>query len=119
MVSLAISPETLICDLDNALRDAGQPVTMRRLTLGPTGLQVHFDVEMRANVRPVKPEQLIAGIDQAQRRVILSPTGLAGFPAPIRKNDKCVIDGVVTNVEFVKPIRVDDVLVRVELTVTG
>lgn len=118
-MSLAIAPDVLIRDLDNALRDAGQTVVLRRLTLGPGGLQVHFDVELRANVRPVKPEQLISGIDQAQRKVILSPTGLAAFPMPIRKNDKCLIDGTVTNIEFAKPIRVDDVLVRIELTVAG
>lgn len=118
-MNLAISPETLIRDLDNALRDAGQTVTLRHLTLGPGGQQFHFDVTTRGNVRPVKPEQLIANIDQSQRKVILSPTGLTAFPMPIRKNDKCLIDGTVTNVEFAKPIRVDDVVVRIELTVTG
>lgn len=118
---MADTPAGMIDRLDAALGRRGQNIVLRRLTLGPASQQVAFEATIRANVRPVKPEALVGNIDQRQHKIILSPTSLtaAQFPMPLRKGDKAVIDGGVKDVEFVKPIRVNDVLVRVELTVAG
>jgi hypothetical protein len=70
-----MTPAELIADLDAALADAGQTVTLRRLTLGPGGVQIPFDVEdVPASIRPLKPEELVNGIDQTWSKVVISPT---------------------------------------------
>lgn len=120
-MSVDDTPAGMISRLDAALARRGQNIALRRVTLGPASQQVAFEVAVRANVRPVKPEELIGSIDQRQHRIVVSPTDLCAtqFPMPLRKGDKAVVDGGVKDIEFVKPIKVADVLVRVELTVTG
>lgn len=120
-MSLADTPVGMIARLDAALARRGQDIVLRRLTLGTGGLQVPFDAGVRASVRAAKPEELIGNVDQTHSRVVISPTSLAAaqWAMPIRKNDKAVIAGRVRNIEFVQPIEVGDVLVRVELTVAG
>ncbi|TIU02331.1 MAG: hypothetical protein E5W43_00885 [Mesorhizobium sp.] len=117
-----MTPQELIADLDAALIDAGQTVTLRRLTLGPGGIQIPFDVEnVPAAVRPLKPEELIGNLDQTASRIVISPTVIAArqFPFPVKKGDKIVANGKVRNIEFPGPIYVQDVLVRLNLTVAG
>jgi len=119
-VRLDDSAEGRIARLDASLARRGQDITVRRLTLGPGGLQIPFDAEgVRARVRAAADDELIANIAQQQWIVILSPTGLSAFPLPLRKGDKAVIDGAAKNVELVKPFLVDGTLVRIELTVFG
>ncbi|RWP31817.1 hypothetical protein [Mesorhizobium sp.] len=114
------TPSELIADLDAALLDAGEDAKLRRVTLGPNAIQIPFDVDVRASIRPLRPEELAGSIDQTWSRVILSPTDIShGFSLPVRKGDKIVQDTKVRNVEFAKHIRVQNVLVRVELTVGG
>jgi len=115
------TPADLIADLDRALLDAGEDVVLRKLTLGPDSIQIPFDADVRAAIRPLKADELVGNIDQTWSRVILSPTDInrAQFRLPIRKNDKIVQDGKVRNVEFPKHIRVQNVLVRIELMVAG
>jgi hypothetical protein len=71
-------------------------------------------------VRGFKPDELIGGISQNDSKVILSPTGLAGWPggAP-KKDDWITIDGRVRSVMAAEPIKMNDVLVRIELQVKG
>lgn len=118
-----ITPAELIADLDAALEEGGNTVTLRRLTLGPGGTQIPFDAEgLPASVRPLKPEELVGGIDQTWSKVVLSPTGInaAQWPLPIRKGDKIVeTSGKIRNIEFPGHISVQDVLVRIELMVGG
>jgi hypothetical protein len=114
-------PESLIADLDEALLDAGEDVVLRRLTLGPNSTQIPFDCDVRASIRPLKAEELVGNIDQTWSRVILSPTDVnrAQFRLPIRKDDKIVQNGKARNVEFPAHIRVQNVVVRIELMVGG
>lgn len=115
------SAEGRVARLDAALARRGQDITIRRLTLGPGGIQIPFDAEgVRASVRAVRAEELVGEIDQTASKLVISPTGLhAAFPLPIRKGDKAVIAGRERNIEFVLPFEVDDVLVRIELMVAG
>lgn len=117
-----MTPQELIDDLDAALIEAGQTVTLRRLTLGPGGTQIPFDVEnVPAAIRPLKPEELFEGVDQTASRVVISPTVITArqFPLPIRNGDKIVANGKVRNIEFPGPIYVQDVLVRLNMAVAG
>lgn len=124
-----------IADLNSFLEMDGEDVEIRRLY----GTQlIPVKVTCRAFVRPLTSEELQAGIDQKTSNVILSPSEItaAGWPGPWtsspaepvqpatdrrlpRKNDKCVIQGAVRNIELAKPILVDNELVRIELRVLG
>lgn len=108
-----------IADLDAALARTGESVVVRRYT-APTGTpRPKTDTAtLQASVRPLKPEELVGGIDQSWSRVIMSPTGLAAL-LPIVKGDKVVIQGRERNVQFPGPIYVAGTLVRVELMVSG
>ena len=81
---------------------AGQTVTIRRVT-GTTS-QTFTDVSAKASVRGYQPEELMGPIQQGDRQVIVgvSEMILAVWPAPPRRNDKVIIDGVTTNVEAVE-----------------
>ena len=109
---------SIIADLNAALRKSGQDIVLRRYT-APTGdPRPKTDVPVRAGVRPVRADQLIGAIDQSASNVFLSPTGLAAL-LPLKKGDKAIIQGRERQIEFVKPIEVDNQLVRVELMVLG
>lgn len=114
-----MSPADLIADLDAALARTGEPVLVRRYT-APTGTpRPKTDSgELQAFVRPLKPEELVGGIDQSWSRVILSPAGLEAL-LPIAKGDKVIVQGRERNVQFPGPIFVQGTLVRLELMVSG
>lgn len=109
----------LIADLEAALADAGETITVRRYT-APTGSpRPKTDIDsVPAAVRPLKAQELVGNIDQTWSRVILSPT-LVSSLLPLRKGDKVVIQGKERNVEFPQPIGVQDTIVRIELLVSG
>lgn len=103
------SPADLIADLDDAIADAGQTIALRRGTGQP--------VTCRAVVRGYKLEKIVGLITLADRKVIVSPTGLGAFGIP-RGGDDFSTQGRLGTVQAdVEPIYVDDVLVRVEMRV--
>lgn len=108
-----------IAALDDALARAGETVIIRRYT-APTGSpRPKLDVPgIRAAIRAIAANELVPGIDQTASVVILSPTGLSSF-LPFVKGDIVVVQGRERAVELPKPILVQDVLVRIELLVTG
>lgn len=129
---MIIDPAGAIADLDAALAETGQTITLRRLTLGPNGVQIPFSVDCAAAVRGYAPNELVNGITQQDSKVILSPTEItrAGWPGPAMvpttldrrvplKNDKVIIDGRVRNVEAAIGVSVGSELVRLEIQVKG
>lgn len=107
-----MTPAEAIADLDAELRDSGQTVTLRRG--GANG-------NARAFVRGYRLEELVGGIVQGDREAVLSPTGLP-VPfnsAPPKRGDVVVIDGRAVSVESAELVRMDDVLVRLNLQVRG
>jgi hypothetical protein len=116
-----MSPASLIADLDELLEEAGETITLRRLSLGPSGVMIPFDCEVRASIRPVRSEELVSTMDQSWSRVVTSPTMIdaAQWPLPVKKGDKIVHQGKVRNVEFPQPIYVQGTLVRIVLLVAG
>lgn len=107
-----MSPAAAIAMLDRQLAAHGQTVVLRR---GAVALPA------RAFVRDYAPEELVGGIVQGARQVILSPTGQTGpfAESPVDRNDEIEIDGRPYNVETANPVRIADAVVRVNLQVTG
>ena len=104
-----------VAALDRALARNGETITLRlsRPPARPT------EVQVRAFVRQHDPHELVGGVDQIESKIIISPSSLAGWGGPPRKNDKAIIDGRTRNVEVVNPIKVGDAVVRIELQVIG
>lgn len=122
-------------DLDATLASDGQTIKLRR-NISPKLIPV--DVKCRAFVRGYGSSELIGGITQDQSEVTISPTEIIrqGWPGPWtpsaaepvrpetdrrvpRKGDQCVIAGRARNIEIVKPIYLDDELVRIDMRVLG
>lgn len=126
-----------LAELDKSLAEDGEDIILRRV-VGTTN-PVFNDVTCRAFVRGYDANELIAGITQRQREVILSPTQInraqwpggqpplghpqhvAGDPRIPSKNrgDKCIIGGEPCAVEAGTGIPIDGVLVRIEMRVLG
>lgn len=131
------SPEAIIGRLDAALARTGRTIMVRRWTgNGRENGDPRIEATVKASIRPAKGDQLIADINQAQQRVILSPSGLEAL-LPLEPGDKLVFG--VTPYELPwenprwwngqasekaiegkpEPIYVGDRIVRIELTVLG
>jgi hypothetical protein len=103
-----MTPAELIADLDDAIAETGQTITLRRSTTVQT---------CKAVVRGYAVEKIAGLISVADRHVIVSPIGLDDFGIP-RGADDCIINSNIGKVQDdVDPIYVDDVLVRVEMRV--
>lgn len=116
-----ITPAEAIAELDRALVETGQDVTLRRYT-APSGTpRPKIDLPVRGFVRPVEEltvKELVGNITTPYFEVILSPTGTAAL-LPIVRGDKIVIDGKERNVEMPRRITMDNVLVRMKIMVAG
>lgn len=114
--------DELIGDLDVALAEAGQPVTLRRLTLAPSGEQISFSVDCNAGIRAPAGQVLVdRDAEPGQSIAILSPTplragqwpgpGLPPLPAP---GDLIVVADAERVINSVKPFYIGTDLVRIE-----
>lgn len=77
-----------------ALDEVGETITIRRFTgTGPN--RPKFDVEVRARVMGYQPNEMVAGIAQADRKAIVLHEDLiaAGFALPITNADFAVVQG--------------------------
>lgn len=126
-----ITPKSIIADLDSALEEAGESITLRR-TVG-TQL-IPFDVEnIRAVLVGYEPEELVGEITQQDQKFILSPTEInrhqwPGFRTGTttatddrvpRKNDIIISSRGKLTVQAASGRYVQDVLVRIEGRVRG
>ena len=99
--------------LDRQLAAHGQTVKLRR------GNTTVGEATMKAFVRGVKAEDIVGEVTQTDREVVLSPSGLGAFGEP-DATVMVVIDGKPSKiVGKPEPIRLDDVLVRVNMVVKG
>lgn len=128
------SPASLIADLDEALADAGETITLQHLTIAPNSTQIPFPVTCRAVVRGYSPEELIAGsgIIQKDRKIIMSPTEItaAGWPGPMpvgpnidkripRNGDRVIRNGLPMIIQTAEGLYVQGTLVRIEAQARG
>lgn len=109
-----------IADLDAELRETGQDVEIVRPVKGGTEIRR----PVRAFVRGYTPDELLGGLQQGDTQLVLSPTGLPTEFADadatrLRRNDQIAFDGRLRNVQFIEPVRVAGVLVRMNVVVRG
>jgi hypothetical protein len=113
-----VTPAAAIAILDRQIAKHGQPVTLRRVVANSAAATA----DVSAFVRGYRPDELVAGIQQGDTLVTLSPTSVAGTPfspAVPRRGDKVVIDGRVRNVELADAVSVAGTMVRLNLQVRG
>jgi hypothetical protein len=105
-------------DVQAAIDDVGSPVILRRLS-GPQ--QIKFDVRTNAVISGFAPDELVGGIIQEDRRVIIGPRDIQArqWPAPPRKGDKVLIGDVETTVLASETVDVRGQIVRYNLVVRG
>lgn len=120
--------EVCIAELDAALAGYGEDIRLQRMTTGPDGVQIPFEVKCRAAVTDNSPQELIAVTGEAPvAKIILSPTQIARaqWPGPPRKDDRVFIQGGSPgtwrpgNVEVVSLFSVAGRTVRIELQCRG
>ena len=112
--------DSCIAELDSALDDVGESVTLQKIGVDATGAEtVLLEVGCIANVRAAIPQDLEHS-DVTDINVVISPTGLAGFGVPTR-DDRLVlgVSGTVCNMLEIAPIYVMGVLVRCNLKCRG
>ena len=107
-------PAEAIDMLDRQLAEHGETVTLRRMAAGV----VAQSVDVSAFVRGFEPRELVNGITQKHSKVIMSPTGLAGWPSaePAAGQD-IVIAGRARMVMAAHAIRFGSTVVRIECAV--
>jgi hypothetical protein len=116
-VAADVTPADAIAMLDRQLAAHGEDVELRRgSAAAPTKTGT-----IRAFVRGYKPEELINGLTQKDRNVILSPTGLGAiaWPGDPVEGDFATVNGRLCHVGAVGVIKLDGTPVRYELQVTG
>lgn len=121
-----MTPAEMIATLDLSLEQYGEDVTLRRSTW-VEGVATHIDAGVRAKVSGYLSDELVGGIVQGDRKVILSPTGLAAWPAIDATSDErvpAVGDVVISagrayRVMAPNPLRAGGEMVRIELQVRG
>ncbi len=108
-----MTPAQAIGMLDRQLAKHGQTVTLRK-TNTAVGEQ-----QTRAFVRHYKPAEITGILQQGDRLVVLSPTGIGAFGVP-PANGFIVINGAPCRIVAApEQVEVDGTLVRVNATVRG
>lgn len=95
----------------------GRDVVVQRTETG----SVPVTATVTAMVRGYKAAELLGGIVQGDRRVVIAGTALeaASFPLPFKKGDVVVIDGKRTAVQAADAVYLRDELAKVVLQVRG
>lgn len=106
-----MTPAEAIAMLDAQLAEHGQTVKLRK-TNTPAG-----EVPVRAFVRGYEAKELVGLIKLGDRKVTVSPSDLGAFGEPAA-NQFVVVDGKTKTIQGdPELIRINDVLVRVNMTV--
>lgn len=130
MLDLSDTPAGMIARLDASLARRGETCILRRKEGSPL---VTKDCTVRASVRDLTVVELVGTGMQAASEVIMSMTQIlaAGWPAGHvvtpgsvdpripRANDFMVLKGKQRQVKIAKPKAINDIVVRVVLTVEG
>jgi hypothetical protein len=113
-----MTPQTIIAATDKAIAGYGQTITLRHMAVDPAtgGITVADEVTCPAAIRKFGPQDLEAG-EVMEIRVVVSPTGLAGF-VPTR-DDRIVIDGDEANIVQIASLEYGGQLCRVNLLCRG
>lgn len=107
-----MTPAEIIADLDFALGENGTLVEFTRE--GQSSL-----TGVPATIRGYSAEELAAGIDQAARKAIVSPTSFAAWPSIPVEGDRVITASRTYRVQTVDAIEIAGVIVRIELEIMG
>lgn len=112
-----MTPESAIASLDRQIARHGQSVTLRRVVPNAPALEKGC----KAWARGYKPNELVGGLQQGDTLLIFSPTDLPAefVAAPLKRGDGIRVEGLLRTVQFTDPVRLNDVLVRLNVTVRG
>jgi hypothetical protein len=107
-----MTPAQAIASLDSQLAAHGEVVSLQHMTAGA----VASTDTPKAFVRDYRSDELVGAIEQGDRKVILSATGVTGLP---KANDRVVVAGRTFNVQAVETVRLAGTVVRHNLRVRG
>lgn len=102
--------------------EIGETITLRRNNPSPAA---PTEVQVRARVTGYRPEELVNGIKQGDRHLIVLAEDVetSGFPVPFKTNgsDKAIVRGSDLNIGMVDDStrRVGGVLIAYDITATG
>lgn len=118
-----MTPVQAIAQLDRQIAKSGETVTLRRFVPN----QPAIEKPHRAFVRGYRPDELVGGIFQGDSLVVMSPTKFpaefADFSNPadnalrLKTNEGILISGRRRTVQYVDPVRMNGVVVRVNVLV--
>lgn len=117
-----MTPERVKQTYRQMIADNGEPILIRRYT-GVGTSRPRFDTEVRARVTGYTSDELVGGIVQGDRKIILLVQDLIDrqFALPIVASDKVVVRG--KEMAIISPDdstrRIENVLVAYELTARG
>lgn len=89
-----MTPDEIKAEYLAALDEVGETITIRRFTgTGPN--RPKFEVDVRARVTGFAPNEMVAGIQQADRKAIVLHQDLvdAGLALPLTNADFAVVQG--------------------------
>jgi hypothetical protein len=108
-------------DYREMISDVGETITLRRMSQsGPPA-----DFQVLARVTGYQPKELVGGIKQGDRRLIVLAEDVetSGFPLPFKTSgtDKAIVRDKVLNIGIVDDStrRVGGVLIAYDITATG
>jgi hypothetical protein len=118
-----MTPEQIRADYRAALHRVGEPVTIKRY-YGTGSTRPFYQATVRARVTGYEPNELVGGVIQGDRKLIVSGEdiiGAGGITLPLVKGDKVIVRGRELNIEAADDSsrRVQGVLVAIELQVRG
>lgn len=117
-----MTPADLKTSYRAAIDAVGENIVIRRYT-GAGQNRPRFDVAVRARVVDYEPNELVGGISQGDRKLIVLAEDMIAAQAPldIKKGDKAVVRGKELNIEAAddNTRRVQGVLIAYELRVRG
>lgn len=102
-------------EIEAAIAEYGQTVTLRRVG------SPNQDITLRARVNGFQPHELVGGILQGDRMVIVGTVAMtaANWPQPPRKGDVVLIDGRTTTVQGCEAVNDGTETVRYNIQVRG
>lgn len=105
-----------ISTIYDAVNRVGETVVVRRLTN-----QIPFDVTLKAVVRGYGPDELVGGIQQGDKRVILSQVDMekTQWCWPVKVQDRVIIEGRSTVVQAVDKRKIGEDAAMYVLQVRG
>jgi hypothetical protein len=119
-----MSPDVARQQLRDQLTEHGEDIVLKRRV----GTGMAFDaVMLRATVRGYTPQELTGGITQQDSKLVCGVEEIeaagwppsAGGPAFPRRGDFVLIGGVQKAVEATAPVRINGVIVRIDMQVRG